>query len=75
MSASRVFLLFAFMGGMVLLAECSANRTRGALIGSDTATWGPPLVSGHDAGISRDGLLRMMLIAIMSVFVFFLLLQ
>ena len=44
MSASRVFLLFAFMGGMVLLAECSANRTRGALIGSDTATWGPPLV-------------------------------
>ena len=75
MSGSRVFLLFAFMGGMVLLAEGSINGTRRPLIGANPSTWGPPLASSGTATITREGLVRLMLVAIMSVFVFFLLLQ
>ena len=78
MSAARVFLLFALLGGAVIFAEAAANWSRSGLVGGNPATWGPPLNldstrSNAHPGHTGGGW-RFLLMALMGLFVLYLLL-
>ena len=81
MSPSRVFLLFALLGGVVMFAEVVATQTHQSatkVIGGNPRTWGPPLHGGRPKSSANaahpGGSGRFILMALMGAFVLFLLL-
>lgn len=74
MTAARIFVVFALLGGVVMIADAAGNGTISRL-GGDPRTWGPPLHSSHHSSSPTIApALKYLFLAIMGIFVLHLLL-